>query len=181
MFEKLVQAAVTRDHRCSSNDKEIDMTRWSRLRSGATLLAIPCLVAGIAVSAPAFAAGSPSAKAGAGKVAKTAGRAFCPRRSICLYSDADFKGKRIRYNCWGWARGSYRSTSGNSVSDATFKRNFPWNRDGGVSSYINNGVPKANLQTAHPEGGYGQPPLPMNSRDNLEPSNDLVTALYMIC
>jgi hypothetical protein len=159
------------------------MTKRSSLRLGAKLLATTCLVVGIAVPASASASpsGSPSAKAAAGKVAKMAGRALCPRRSICLFSDANFKGKRIRYNCWGWARGSVRSTKGNSVSDATFKRNFPWNRDGGVSSYVNNGVPSAHLFTAIPNGGYGQPPLPMNSRDSLEPSNDLVTGLHMVC
>jgi Peptidase inhibitor family I36 len=179
MFEKLVRAAVTRDHRCSSNDKEIEMTRQSRLRFGAKLLAVTCLAVGIGASASV--SGSPSAEASAGKIAKMARKGSCPRRSVCLYSNADFGGKRVRYNCWGWAPGSHRSTLGDSVSDATFKRTFPWNRDGGVSSYVNNGVPSASLQTQTPEGGFGQPGIRMNSRGNLGPSNDLVTGLYMIC
>jgi hypothetical protein len=134
------------------------------------LSALSALLALSALTPPAHAAAS------TGKAAKMAGSASCPRRSVCLYSDANFQGKRIRYNCSGWARGSYRS-----ADDAVFARNFPWNRDGGVSSYVNNGVPSAKLQTATPEGGYGQPPLPKNSRDNLGPSNDLVTDLYLIC
>ena len=157
------------------------MSTRSRLRLGALSLAATCLVVGLGASASASTSGHSSATAGDGKVARTAASASCPRRSVCLYSDANFQGKRIRYNCWGWAPGSHRSTNGDSVSDATFKRNFPWNRVGGVSSYVNNGVPSAKLQVVTRGGASNQPPLPMNRRGNLGPSNDLATALYMIC
>jgi hypothetical protein len=148
------------------------MTRTSRLRFGARLLAITCLVVGLGLSGSASA--NPSATAGAGKVAKMAGRPYCPPRTVCLYPDANFRGTQRRYSCQGWAPGSYRSADLGGL--------FPWGTHAGVSSYQNAGVPEASLQIVYRDGGSDQPGLPRNSSGNIARKyNDLATKLYVKC
>jgi hypothetical protein len=170
----LVRTSGGRDHRSSSSEKEIEMTTRSRLRLGAKLLGITCLVVSLGVAASASASGNSSAKSGANVIARMASRPYCPPRTICLYPDSNFRGTQRRYGCQGWAPGSYRS--------ADLGRYFPWGTHAGVSSYQNAGVPHATLQIVHRNGSSDQPSLPRNSSGNLARQyNDVATKLYVRC
>lgn len=150
------------------------MTRMSRLRVGANLLAISCLVVGIGVSASASA--NASAKAGGGKAAKMAGGPRCPKNTVCLYPRANFKGTQRRYHCGDKRPGEYRPT--------ILGQSFPWNSRGGVSSYQNNGVREARLITVGSDSSHpgGTVPLRRNSSSRyLGVDNDLATELHVTC
>jgi hypothetical protein len=64
----------------------------------------------------------------------------CPARTIRLYRDADFRGKKGEYHCAG--------RQGQEFSGINMRNYFvgtSTNRHLNVSSYVNNGVPSAAL------------------------------------
>jgi hypothetical protein len=167
-LEKLVRSAGQRHHRTFMTDKEIDMTRRSRLRFGAGLLAIACLAVGLGVSGSAGA--SPSAEA-----AKKAGNSSCPPRTICLWP-GHFSGKRRSYHCGNKPRGRSYSIA----------LDFPLNARGGVSSYRNNGIREASLATIGPVTGASitlPPDSGGTNRSNrlLRKYDDQASALNVTC
>jgi hypothetical protein len=142
------------------------MTRMSRVRFGAGLLAIACLAVGVGLSGSASA--TPSAK-----VAKKAGKASCPKRAICLWS-GHFSGGLTKYGCGNKPRG---------FSDE-IPLDYPLNVRGGVSSYVNNGVREASLATVGSVSGTWVP-LPRDSsgtsQNRLRGHDDQASALYVTC
>lgn len=147
------------------------MTRTSRVRFGAALLAIACLAVGVGGSGSASA--SPSAKA-----AKRAGNASCPPRTICLWSD-HFSGTKRVYGCANKPKGSYHRRS--------LTRYFKVESRGGVSSYRNNGL-EAYILTSPGRGLSGRlfflrPNTNVTTRNNreLHAYDDMASEILVTC
>jgi hypothetical protein len=172
-LKKLVRTALRRDHRCSSSNKEIDMAARSRLRFAAQLLAMSGLVVGLGVPASAPASANPSAKDDAGTIAKMTVRKACPRRTVCLYPEKNFRGEQRRYNCRKFRKGRKRE-----AVDLGH-----WTNRLGVSSFENNGVPFARLWfkwRSPPD--YDSLVIEENSRGNILPWwDDMAVSLDLTC
>jgi hypothetical protein len=143
------------------------MTRRSRLRLGASLLAMACLVVGVSASASASDDPSATATASAGKVARMAA-GWCPGRAVCLYRHTNFGGLPLKYHCKGRGGKKY-------LIDLRY--HFPTGSHGGVSSYKNRGVPSAVLNSYR-----WDEVLPIRGNGNIPRRfNDTAMFLYVTC